>query len=157
MKKNKKTILIASAIVLVLVLFVILKLSSSGSPGTRANLTVNAALSVKAHILEKEVLDNKVFTNGSILANEEVQLMSEVAGKIVKIYFKEGSFVKAGDLLIKINDSELQAQLGREKYRLKLLEDKEYRQKKLLEKEAISQEDYDVALNEVNVSKAESN
>jgi membrane fusion protein (multidrug efflux system) len=155
MKKNKKTILIAAAIILILILLMIPKLSSSGPPGGGANLNRNAALSVKAHILKKEVLDNKVLTNGSILANEEVQLMSEVAGKIIKIHFREGSFVKKGDLLVKINDAELQAQLERDKYRLRLLEDKEYRQKRLLEKEAISQEDYDVALNELNVSKAE--
>ena len=94
MKKNKKTILIASAIVIILILLIIPKLSSTDSSGAKANLNVNAALPVKAHILKNEVLDNKVLTNGSILANEEVQLMSEVAGKIIKIYFREGSFVK---------------------------------------------------------------
>ena len=43
----------------------------------------------------------------------------------------------------------------REKYQFELLKDKEYRQKKLFEKEAISQEEYDDALNQLNVSKAE--
>ena len=36
-----------------------------------------------------------------------------------------------------------------------MLKDKEYRQKKLLEREAISQEEYDDALNQLNVSRAE--
>ncbi len=89
------------------------------------------------------------------MANEEVDLKSEVSGKIVEILFKEGSRVNKGDLLVKINDAELQAQLMREKYTLELLKDKEYRQKKLFEKEAISQEEYDDALNQFNVSKAE--
>ncbi|OGV27679.1 MAG: hypothetical protein A3J84_06720 [Ignavibacteria bacterium RIFOXYA2_FULL_37_17] len=78
-----------------------------------------------------------------------------MAGKIINIYFKEGSSVKKGDLLVKINDAELQAQLAKAKYNLKLLEDREHRQRVLLEREAISQEDYDVSLNELNVVKAD--
>jgi membrane fusion protein (multidrug efflux system) len=156
MKRKTKIILTASAVFLLLLLLAIPKLSSSGTADNqRRGSNTNSSLSIKAHILQKETLDNRVLTNGSILANEEVQLMGEVAGKIVKIYFKEGSIVKKGEPLIKINDAELQAQLSREKYRLKLLEDREFRQRRLLEKEAISQEDYDNSLNEVNVSKAE--
>lgn len=156
MKRNMKKILIALAIVIVIALFAIPKFSSSGPDGKRNPAArQNAPLRVNIHVLDEESLDNKVFTNGSILANEEVQLMSEVPGKIVEIFFKEGSVVKEGDMLVKINDSELQAQLRREKYRFKLLEDNEFRQRKLLEKEAISQADYDASLNQLNVSKAE--
>jgi membrane fusion protein (multidrug efflux system) len=156
MKKNMKKLLIALAIVIVIALLAIPKFSSSGSDGKR-NLgpEQNAPLRVVVHVLKEESLENKVLTSGSIIANEEVQLMSESAGKIVKIFFNEGSVLKEGDMLVKINDSELQAQLTREKYRLKLLQDNEFRQRKLLEKEAISQADYDVSLNELNVSKAE--
>ncbi len=90
-----------------------------------------------------------------MLANEEVELKSEVSGRVTKILFKEGGFVKKGDLLVKINDSELQAQLEKAKYVLKLSEEKEYRQRNLLKREAISQEEYDSALNELNVNKAQ--
>ncbi|MDX1672172.1 MAG: efflux RND transporter periplasmic adaptor subunit, partial [Balneolaceae bacterium] len=60
-----------------------------------------------------------------------------------------------GDLLLKINDSELQAQLNRARYRLDLASERERRQRKLLEKGGISQEDYDATLNEVNVLRSE--
>ncbi len=156
MKKNVKKILIALAIVLVIALLAIPKFNSSGPEGKKNPASgSNAPLPVKVHILKEQSLENRVLTSGSIIANEEVQLMSEVGGKIVKIFFREGSIVKEGDMLVKINDSELQAQLTREKFRLKLLQENEFRQKKLLEKEAISQADYDVSLNELNVIKAE--
>ncbi|MCB9206579.1 MAG: biotin/lipoyl-binding protein [Ignavibacteriales bacterium] len=43
------------------------------------------------------------------MGNEEVQLRSETSGKVTQILFKEGTRVKKGDLLLKINDAELQA------------------------------------------------
>ena len=153
MKKRFKIILVALIILIVAVLFAIPKLSSSGSKVPLANM--NKSLSVKAHIIKAEKLANNVITSGTILSNEEVELKGEVAGKIINIYFKEGSSVKKGDLLVKINDAELQAQLTKAKYNLKLLEDREHRQRVLLEREAISQEDYDVSLNELNVVKAD--
>ncbi|MEJ2504672.1 MAG: efflux RND transporter periplasmic adaptor subunit, partial [Ignavibacteriaceae bacterium] len=60
-----------------------------------------------------------------------------------------------GDLLVKINDADLQAQLQSAKSRLELQKDTEYRQKQLLEKEAISQEDYDMTANQLQVNQAE--
>lgn len=50
-------------------------------------------------------------STGSTLPDEEVDLAFESSGKVVAIYFTEGSHVKAGDLLAKINDKPLQAQL----------------------------------------------
>lgn len=157
MKKNIKVVLISVAVIAILILLALPKINfSSGSEQNNSSPSNQfKALPVKAHIMNFQRLANKVLTTGTVMANEEVELKSEVSGKIVNILFKEGGFVKKGDLLVKINDSELQAQLTREKYNLKLLEDKEYRQRKLLEKEAISKEDYDDALNNLNVTKAQ--
>ncbi len=138
-----------------LVFIAIKKNGSSETINNQAKPASIQVIPVKAHIVKPQELGNNVLTSGTVLANEEVDLKSEVSGKIVKIAFKEGSRVNKGDLLVKINDAELQAQLMREKYTYELLKDKEYRQNKLFEKEAISQEEYDDALNQFNVSKAE--
>lgn len=50
---------------------------------------------------------------GTLLPNEEVDLVAETTGKIVGIYFKEGQHVEKGALLLKVDDSDLQAQLKR--------------------------------------------
>jgi membrane fusion protein (multidrug efflux system) len=117
-----------------------------GGPG---NMAVDVML-VKA-----QKLDNKIQSTGTIMANEEVELRSEISGKISQIFFKEGDRVKRGQVLVRINDDELQAQLKRLEYNLQLNKDREYRQKRLLEKEAVSQQEYDIALNEVNTINAE--
>lgn len=111
-------------------------------------------LPVKAHIVAAETLDDRYFTTGTLLANEDADLRSEVTGKITRIYFQEGSRVRRGELLLKINDSELQAQLLRERYRRELADQKEERQRQLLKGGLISQETYDVALNELNTVNA---
>lgn len=114
-----------------------------------------SALKVDAVKVQPDRVQDKIFTTGSILANEEVELRSEVSGKITEIYLEEGKPVNKNQLLIKINDSELKAQLQRAQYRFDLASEREERQKKLLEKGGISQEDYDATLNEVNVLKSE--
>lgn len=98
---------------------------------------------------------NKIYASGSLISNEEVVIMSEISGRIDKIYFKEGSKVKKGDLLVKLVDSDLQAALKKLKLQLKLSEEQENRQQKLLAINGISQETYDIALNQVNLIKAE--
>ncbi len=153
MKNKFKIVLISLVVIVVAVLFALPRLSSSEDKVPESN--ADKSLSVKAHIVKAEELANNIITSGTVLANEEVELKSEVDGKITNIYFKEGTSVKKGDLLVKINDAELRAQLEKAKYNLKLLEDREYRQRVLLQKEAISQEDYDVSLNELNVVKSD--
>src|SRR5690606_21963778 len=58
-----------------------------------------------------------------------------------------------GTLLIKLNDSELQVQLKKAQYQYTLLEERLERQRILLEKDAVSREDYDKVLTEFNVLK----
>ncbi len=155
MKKNIKTFGIIGIVIVILIILAIPKLKSDESkPGGRG-FGAAGPLPVKAHILKYQALDNKVLTTGTVLANEEVDLKSEVNGKITNIFFKEGSAVKEGALLVKINDADLQAQLQSAKSRLELQKDTEYRQKQLLEKEAISQEDYDMTANQLQVNEAE--
>jgi len=112
-------------------------------------------LSVKAFIARPQKLENKILVTGTVLANEEIELRSEISGRIKKIFFKEGTQVKKGDMLVKIDDSDLQARLLKAQYQKKLAEEKEYRQRLLLEKEAISKQEYDIALTELNTLEAE--
>lgn len=112
-------------------------------------------LQVQAVEVSPESIDNKIFSSGTIQANEIVELSAEVSGKITGIYFEEGRPVERDQLLMKINDSELQAQKRRAEFRLNLAEQREERQRRLLERGGISQEDYDATQNEVNVLRSE--
>lgn len=159
MPKRTKNIIISAVIVVILILIILPKINFSENEqpqaGQQQNKGGGGPLPVKGYIVKAERLGNNVITSGTVLANEEVELKSEVSGKIVRIAFKEGSNIRKGDLLVKINDSELQASLASAKYKMQLLQDREARQKQLLNREAISREDYDVSLNELNIAKAE--
>ena len=68
---------------------------------------------------------------------------------------KEGAYVNKGELIAKINDEELKAQLVKLGYLEKRAKDVEARQKRLLAVEGISREEYDIAESNVNTARAD--
>jgi membrane fusion protein (multidrug efflux system) len=117
-------------------------------------------LPVSATIAKPSYLTNGIRSAGSLLANEEVDIVSKVSGKVTGVFFKEGTAVKKGALLVKIYDEDLQAQLGRSEIQEKMLSEKLERQRVLLSKDAVSREsfdqlqtDYDVILADINLLK----
>lgn len=115
------------------------------APATGSKGKKSRTLNVRAVKIQQQDLDDALFVSGSLLPDEEVDLTFETSGKITEIYFKEGSFVKKGQLLAKINDAPLQAQLKKLEVQLKLYQDRLYRQNALLEKEAVSKEAFQEA------------
>lgn len=93
--------------------------------------------------------------SGSIEANEQVEVRSEVSGIAEKIYFAEGSKISKGQVLVKINDVELRAQAVETATRQKLASENERRARLLLQKEAISQEEYDIASADYKTAQAQ--
>lgn len=154
---SKPAKIIVYVFIFALILFLIalpkLDLQKDNLPATAD--ASSRKLPVNALVVTNKNLENTIRVTGTIIANESVDLKSEISGKVSKIYFREGQRVKKGDLLLKINDDDLRANLEKLKYTKKLYEDSEYRQRKLLEREAISQEEYDQALNLLNTTSAE--
>lgn len=101
-------------------------------------------LNVNAQVIAPVSLEEWVQApNGRLIPDEEVDLTFETSGKITNIFFREGGAVKKGELLAKINDKPLQAELNKLKAQIPLAEDRVFRQKSLLEKDAVSQEAYE--------------
>jgi membrane fusion protein (multidrug efflux system) len=101
------------------------------------------ALNINAVVLKQQELTDLGRATGSTLPDEEVNLSFESSGKIVAIHFKEGTHVKKGELLAKINDKPLQAELKKLEAQVPLAKDRVFRQRTLLEKDAVSQEAYE--------------
>jgi membrane fusion protein (multidrug efflux system) len=97
-------------------------------------------LSINGLIITEQSLSDDIYINGRLIPDEEVDLSFETSGKIVKIYFLEGSAVTKGQLLAKVNDEPLQAQLKKLEAQIQLAEDRVSRQSTLLEKDAVSKE-----------------
>ena len=100
-------------------------------------------LNVNAKVIKPQSLTDEFTTTGVLLPDEEVDLSFETSGKIVEINFEEGTAVKKGQLLAKVNDRQLQAQLQRLISQLKLAEDRVFRQDALLKRDAVSKEAYE--------------
>lgn len=100
-------------------------------------------LNINAEVVKPQSLTDRIVSTGSLIPDEEVDLSFESSGKIVAIYFTEGTQVKEGDLLAKINDKPLQAQLKKLEAQIPLAKDRVYRQRTLLEKDAVSQEAFE--------------
>ncbi len=152
--KSKTIIRVSLTIVFIIILVLVVKrIFTNGSEEkntTEAPRMAGRTIPVNIQVISPRPLEKNIQTIGTILSNEEVELKSEISGKVVKINFSEGTFVKKGTLLVKINDADLQAQLKKIELKRQLAADKEFRQKKLLEKNGTSQELYDTALNELN-------
>jgi len=100
-------------------------------------------------------IQNTVEANGSVVANEYVELHPEISGRIIYLNVPEGAFVEKGTVIARINDADLQATLAKAKVQLDLYQKTEERDRKLLEIQGINQADYDLALNNVNSTKAD--
>jgi membrane fusion protein, multidrug efflux system len=112
-------------------------------------------MSVSGVVVRPAPLENVVRSSGTVMASESVDLVAESAGRVEKIAFHEGGHVRKNQLLLKINDDDLQAQLRKTTLQIQLASDQEERQKQLFEKSAVSREQYDIALNLVNTLKAD--
>lgn len=126
--------------------------SKSGGETTRA---ATAALRVRAFTVATAPFAETVLATGSLRAEEAVDLQPEISGKVVAINFEEGSFAREGDLLVKINDADLRASLERSIARRTLAELRERRVDRLLREGGTNQQEYDTALSELNVQRAE--
>ena len=117
--------------------------------GQRNPLVVNGL------VLQYGTLNDIFRTKGILMPDEEVDLSFETSGKITGIHFNEGSYVNQGQLLAKINDKPLQAELKKLETQLPLANERVFRQKTLLEKDAVSQETYEVVVTELEKLKAD--
>ena len=114
------------------------------------------ATTVSGMVLRPQVFNDNISLSGTLEANEQIELRSEVSGVVESINFEEGSEVRQGQVLFRVNDIELQAQLSKVRTAQKLASENERRAKLLLEKQAISQEEYDIASADFQSAGAES-
>jgi membrane fusion protein, multidrug efflux system len=112
-----------------------------GGPG-KGN--AGSAVRVNGVVVQPQRFANSVFISGTLDANEQVSLRSQVSGVVTNLYFKEGSVAKKGQPLIQIDNSELKAQLSQAETRQNLAAENLKRATQLLEKGAISKQEFDI-------------
>ncbi len=112
------------------------------------------AIPVETVAVKQEALVRSIVAVGSLLANEQVMLQPEFAGKVVTIHFKEGQKVNKGDLLVTLDDSIYKAELNQADARLKLSQANTKRINSLRKKGLSNEQEEDQAVSELGVNRA---
>lgn len=124
--------------------------TSSDEPSDRSSDPVR----VRTIEVRPGTLEETVWTTGEMRADESVELRAEQEGRVVRLAFREGQRVEKGQLLVKINDEDLQADLRRARVQKQLAEQRERRIQSLLDERTVSQEIYDEALGQLKIVEA---
>ncbi|MFM2146515.1 MAG: hypothetical protein RL732_1351 [Bacteroidota bacterium] len=112
-------------------------------------------LAVEAIVVKEQPLSSNIEVPGSLLPYEETEIRSEISGRITTLNIREGSTVKKGDLLVKLFDEDLKAQLKKLEVQLQIAQKTLDRQKELLKISGISQQEYDLSELQISNLKAD--
>lgn len=115
------------------------------APSAQSGRGAGGPLRVDGIVVRQQTFVDSLSVKGSIEANEQIEIRSQVAGLITAIYFQEGGTVKKGQALLQIDPTEINAQLAQARTQEELAAENARRAKLLFEKEAISQEELQTA------------
>lgn len=135
--------------------FIIPKIASKEKPQTQNQPQGDGTTPADGYIIQPSTLENEIQAVGTIRANEEVEIRSEVSRKITGIYFKEGSTVGRGKTLFKLDDSDLIASLNKLKLDEELAVINEKRTKDLLDRGLLPQAEYEIQQNTLGKIRAD--
>ncbi len=130
------------------------KKEDSKTPAAKPPAPVSKA---EGYIVTPKLLSQGLEVPGSLAPYAETELHPEVSGRVTAIYFKEGSYVNQGAMILKIYDGDLQAQLKKLQVQLKVAEQTAARYEALLKIGGVSQQEYDMQALSVNTIKADMN
>lgn len=100
---------------------------------------------VQVEVAGTDTLATSLTISGSLFASQSLELKSEISGRVVQHQLIEGQSVEKGTILARIAVDDLEARVKKLQANQTLAVNFEKRQKQLLEKGAISQQEYDQA------------
>lgn len=106
-------------------------------------------------VAQPQTVYNSIEANGTVVANEFVELHPEATGRITYLNVPEGKKILKGTVIARINDADLIANLNKSKASLVLAQSYVDRLKTLLNVQGVNQADYDAAANTVISTKAD--
>ena len=120
--------------------------SSKAADKKPAPAAAAPALPVDVTIVKEQALMESETVAGSVLPNRTVDIMSELTKKVVLVSFRDGSVVRHGQVLYKLDDADIRARLRQLQAELNLAAINENRMRELLKTETVRREEYDIAL-----------
>jgi membrane fusion protein (multidrug efflux system) len=118
------------------------KEENAGKTGAK---TPSKAIPAEVYLVKDTTISEQMRIVGSVVPNEEVQLVSEVSRKLTKILLKEGDYVRKGQVLFRLDDADLQARLKKLNAQRTFSAAAAERQARLLKIEGVSKQEYEQA------------
>ena len=159
MKNNTRKFLSDSGIVFNFILLALLSLpillsygcSDQDSPSGQFSMP---PMPVEVAAVNEQKMSDTFTAIGTIEAMEEITVVSEIDGVITDIPFEEGSYVKRGQLITKLDDSQLEAELIRSEALFTQSQATYNRIKSIVDQKAGTPQDLDDALASLKVAEA---
>ncbi|MFC3339440.1 efflux RND transporter periplasmic adaptor subunit [Paracandidimonas soli] len=126
---------------------------SGGEPKAAAPSEAQA-VRIEVATVELRDLVRGISAVGNLRAEDSAQIRSEIAGRISEIRFSEGSRVSRGDVLVRLDDSVVKAELAQAQANLSLASSQHRRASELSRKGFISQQGRDEAASQMRVQEA---
>jgi len=147
----KKFSNILSGMVLISIIIITLSCSDQNAEGGQFSMP---PMPVEAANVIEQKMSDKFKAVGTIEAIEEVTIVSEIDGMIIEIPFEEGSYVQRGQIITKLDDAQLGAELLRAEAFFTQFQTSYNRIKTVVEQKAGTQQDLDDAFASLKVAEA---
>ncbi len=151
----KKSIILYLLVGILIVISIIKIIRDRNKKLSQNNIATAQIFPAEGYITRDTIVSFELNTVGTIRAYEATKIVSEISERLVSINFTEGTFVKKGKLLFKLDDAELEARLTKLKLQEELAQSNEERNRALLKKGGISQKAHDETYNTLKVIQAE--
>ena len=115
----------------------------------------NGPALVDVLIARPSSVSDSVEANGTVVANDFVELHPEVSGRLTSLNVQEGQRVAKGTIIARVNDADLRAQLQKTNAVLRVAQQSVGRLEKLLKVQGVNQADYDLAVSQVSSGQAD--
>jgi len=115
----------------------------------------NGPALVDVLIARPSSVSDSVEANGTVVANDFVELHPEVSGRLTMLNVQEGQRVAKGTIIARVNDADLRAQLQKTNAVLRVANLSVNRLEKLLKVQGVNQADYDLAVSQVASGQAD--
>ncbi len=139
-----------------LITFLLFACGDATKPADKGNTSKEKQSTlVDVMIAQPQSLSDTIEANGTVVANETVELHPEVSGRLIYLNVPEGKYVQQGTVLARVNDADLRANILKSKVQLDLAQANEQRLRQLLDIQGVNQTDYDAVVNQVGSLRAD--
>lgn len=102
---SMKRVLVILGTIGILGLIVFTLVNNKQQRDMKANWKRGNAFPVMTTVIKKQSLEDQLSQVGVIVADNDVSVASELQGKVIQVFVKEGSFVAAGAPIVKLEDT----------------------------------------------------